>query len=55
MAKFINVVTGNELETDNSIAIKLMEKSPRYQKVEEGKKNKAAASAKTAAAPAEDS
>lgn len=54
MAKFMNIVTGNELETDNSIAIKLMEKSPRYQKVEEGKKSKTAASAK-AAAPAEDS
>ena len=54
MAKFINVVTGNELETDNSIAIKLMEKSPRYQKVEEGKKNRAATAAK-AAAPAENS
>ena len=51
MAKFINVVTGNELETDNSIAIKLMTDNPRYKAVEESKKGKTA----KAAAPAEDS
>ena len=51
MAKFINVVTGNELETDNSIAIKLMTDSPRYKVGEESEKSNTA----KVAVPAEDS
>ena len=31
MAKFKNIVTGNVLETDNPLTIKLMENSDRYE------------------------
>lgn len=59
MAKFKNIVTGNVLETDNPLTIKLMENSDRYEAmeapaVEAAVPAKKSSKAKAAAAPAED-
>lgn len=50
MAKFKNIVTGNVLETDNPLTIKLMENSDRYEDMN-APAVEAAAPAVEAAAP----
>jgi len=59
MAKFKNIVTGNVLETDNPLTIKLMENSDRYEAmdalaVEAAAPTKKSGKAKAAAAAEED-
>lgn len=59
MAKFKNIVTGNVLETDNPLTIKLMENSDRYEAmdapvVEAAAPTKKSSKAKAAAAVEED-
>lgn len=58
MAKFKNIVTGNVLETDNPLTIKLMENSDRYEAmdaptVEAAAPTKKSGKAKAAAAAEE--
>lgn len=52
MAKFKNIVTGNVLETDNPLTIKLMENSDRYEAMDAPAKK--SSKAKAAAAAEED-
>lgn len=59
MAKFKNVVTGNVLDVENPLTIKLMQSSDRYEAmdapaVEAAVPAKKSSKAKAAAAPAED-
>lgn len=59
MAKFKNIVTGNVLETDNPLTIKLMENSDRYEAmdataVEAAAPTKKSGKAKVAVAAEED-